>query len=84
VMENLTLPLLSEVNLYNFFAGVKGIGRVLTKNILDAFSSEGLIDALVNDPQKLTQVKNIKQKKLNHIIEHWESERKTVFSKARQ
>ncbi|MFT6154447.1 MAG: hypothetical protein ACJA1X_001804, partial [Bermanella sp.] len=27
---------------------------------------------------------NIKQKKLNHIIEHWESERKTVFSKARQ
>lgn len=69
------LPLLSEVHLYLFFAGVKGIGRVLAENMLDAFGSAGLVDALVNDPQKLTQVKNIKQKKLTHIIEHWESER---------
>ena len=74
VATDSALPLLSEVHLYRFFAGVKGIGRVLAENILDAFGTSGLVDALVNDPQKLTQVKNIKQKKLTNIIEYWQSE----------
>lgn len=68
------LPLLSEVHLYRFFEGVNGIGRVSAENILAVFGTSGLVDALVNDPQKLSQVKNIKQKKITNIIEHWQSE----------
>ena len=67
-------PHLSESLLYRFFAGVKGIGRVLSNNIMQTLGSAGVVDALLNDPQQLTKVKNIKQKKLARIVEHWESD----------
>ena len=73
-----SLPQLSESHLYRFFDGVKGIGQVLAQNMVEALGTAGVVDALVNDPQKLTQVKNIKQKKLNRIIEHWKVFRKTL------
>jgi hypothetical protein len=74
--QTLELPL-SESRLLAFLNDVKGIGSKLAENIIDTMGSIGLVNALTNDPQMLTQVKHIKGKKLANIIEHW-----AVFSKA--
>lgn len=65
------LPELSEHHLYHFFEGVKGIGKKLAENIVNTLGIIGVTEALVYDPQKLTQVKHVKDKKLSLITEHW-------------
>ena len=72
------LSQLTESHLYSFFSGVKGVGRVLSKNIINSLGTAGVIDALVNEPQKLTQVKHVKDKKLSNITAHWQDFIKTL------
>ncbi|NRA55498.1 MAG: hypothetical protein HRU23_15260 [Gammaproteobacteria bacterium] len=66
------LSQLTESHLYRFFSEVKGVGPALSQNIINSLGTAGVIDALVNEPQKLTQVKHIKNKKLSNITAHWE------------
>ena len=67
---------LNESHLYRFFDEVKGIGHTLAQNIIKTLGTVGVVDALLNDPEKLTRVKYIKDKKLLNITQHWQ-----VFSK---
>lgn len=64
-------PELSESQLYRFFDEVKGVGKKLADSIIATMGSHGVVNALNNDPQALTQVKHIKGKKLANIVEHW-------------
>lgn len=70
-------PVLDESQLYHFFDEVKGIGSKLADNIIATLGLHGVLNALNNDPEALTQVKHIKGKKLANIIEHW-----PVFAKS--
>ncbi len=71
VQEQGVLPTISENHLYQFFSEVKGIGNKLAKNIIDTLGCSGVTDALLNDPQKLMQVRYIKNKKLLNITRYW-------------
>lgn len=70
-------PQITEHNLYKFFSQVNGVGSKLAENIINTLGTVGVIDALCNDPQRLTQVKHVKDKKLTSITEHWQ-----VFSQS--
>jgi ribosomal protein S6-L-glutamate ligase RimK-like protein len=70
---------LSEKQLYQFLAGVKGIGKKLTTSIVSQFGAVGLVEVLINHPQTLMTVKNIKDKKLADITAHWNVYRKTIY-----
>ena len=76
VQKQTALLQLNESHLYHFFDEVKGIGRKLAENIIKTLGTIGVVDALVNDPEKLTRVKYIKDKKLLNITQQWQ-----IFSK---
>lgn len=63
---------LSVEQLNSFFSGVKGVGPKLSSQIIETLGIDGTANALINDQQQLLQVKNIKNKKYEAIIEHWE------------
>ena len=69
--------LLSENRMVELLAGARGVSKNLAKIILEKFGLPGVIEALQNDPEKLTQVKNIKAKKLSNIMKRWEVHLKT-------
>lgn len=73
-----TAPKLDEAQLLNFFAGVKGVGPKMTEVIIATLGVEGTSDALFNNPAALLDVKSIKQKKLDVIVEHWQQFRSTL------
>ncbi|GLX79770.1 hypothetical protein tinsulaeT_31100 [Thalassotalea insulae] len=63
---------LTEHQLSEFFQSIKGIGRQLYQCILNTLGVKGTLAALNHQPQLLLQVKNLKEKKLNAIISHWQ------------
>lgn len=73
-----TKPSLDEKQLMSFFSEVKGVGPKMTEAILQTLGVEGTSDALFNNPATLLEVKSIKQKKLDLIVEHWAQFRSTL------
>jgi hypothetical protein len=67
----LEMPVMGQAHLLEFFAGIKGIGTTLAQNIIDTLGTTGVVEALNNDPQALTQVKRVKSKKVAKITQHW-------------
>ncbi|GAB3519014.1 ATP-grasp domain-containing protein [Photobacterium alginatilyticum] len=55
-----------------FFQSVKGIGKVLSQEIVDTLGVSGVLHALEHEPQQLTAFRNLKQKKLEAILRCWE------------
>lgn len=55
-----------------FFQSVKGIGKVLSQEIVDTLGVSGVLYALEHEPQQLTAFRNLKQKKLEAILRCWE------------
>ncbi|TAP40257.1 hypothetical protein [Alteromonas sp. KUL49] len=62
----------TEQDILSFFDGVKGVGPKMTSSIIDTLGVSGTVDALTNTPEKLLDVKNLKQKKLDVIMAHWQ------------
>jgi len=50
---------------------VKGLGKNLAAALIDSMGEEALEQVLENEPEKLLQVKGIKEKKLQKIESHW-------------
>lgn len=65
-------PTLSEKDIVMFFDSVKGVGPKMTASIIDTLGVSGTVDALTQYPERLLDVKNIKQKKLDVIMAHWQ------------
>ncbi len=68
---------LTESGMVELLADARGVSKNLAKLIMAKFGLPGVIDALQNDPQLLTQVKNIKVKRLTNIMKRWELHLKT-------
>ena len=56
---------------------VKGVGDKMIDDILTTFGATGVVEALNTEPEQLCVVKNLKAKKLEKIVDHWQN-----FSKA--
>lgn len=69
---------LSQSSLISFFTGIKGIGHKMADTIITTLGTQGVLDALQNNPRKLCEVKNIKEKKLQVIQSHWAEFNKNV------
>lgn len=69
---------LTENHLYQFFTGIKGISHKLANNIITTLGTPAVIHALENDPKKLSQIKNIKYKKIAKITKHWQEFSRTL------
>ncbi len=50
---------------------VKGLGKNLAATLIETMGEEALEQVLENEPEKLLQVKGIKEKKLKKIESHW-------------
>ncbi|PJA38318.1 hypothetical protein CO180_03820 [candidate division WWE3 bacterium CG_4_9_14_3_um_filter_41_6] len=68
----------TKIGLTKFLASdhFKGIGKVLSEDLVDTFG-ESLVNIIETDPQKLTVVKGITQKKAKEISQSWENARET-------
>ena len=64
-------PALSEIQIRDFFKGVKGVGPKMTNTILDTFGVEATSHIIANDQEKLLVIKNINEKKVALVLEHW-------------
>ena len=51
---------------------VKGIGEKLAKELVDQYGEEMLLDILDRSPQRLVEVKGIKEKRLDVIMRSWQ------------
>ncbi|MGF1700176.1 hypothetical protein L4D09_07660 [Photobacterium makurazakiensis] len=69
---------MTEEQLFSFFIGVKGVGNALASDILNTLGVEGALNALNHAPEQLTTVRNLKQKKLELIIDSWLEHELTV------
>lgn len=61
----------SAEDLAVFFAEVKGVGPKMQAAILETLGVEGTVHALNHEHEALLQVKNLKEKKCQAILEHW-------------
>ena len=72
LLKESELPqLLSREQLLNFFDDVKGVGPKMQEAILETLGVPGTNEALTVNPARFLEVKNLKQKKLDVIIECW-------------
>ncbi|MBU2968172.1 hypothetical protein KO527_02225 [Pseudoalteromonas sp. C2R02] len=62
---------ISQLSLMSFFTSIKGIGNKMAQEIVNTLGTQGVVDALQNNPQKLCEIKNVKAKKLEVIQSHW-------------
>lgn len=69
---------LSREQVLNFLADVKGVGPKMQEAIIDELGVDGVNDALSSNPEKFLEVKNLKQKKLDIIMESWEQFKVTL------
>ncbi|NTS77026.1 hypothetical protein HR060_09090 [Catenovulum sp. SM1970] len=68
----------TEQELVEFLSSVKGLGQVTVQLIIDTLGLERLIKALDDEPTILLEVKSIKEKKVDAIIEHWQAIQQSV------
>ncbi|MBW8192812.1 hypothetical protein K0504_17375 [Neiella marina] len=61
----------AEEQVRDFLLSISGIGNKTAEQIIGTLTSNGVVQALREDPMRLTQVKSIKQKKLDSIVEQW-------------
>ena len=73
---------LDEQSLMGFFAEVKGISKNLASNIIETFGTRGVTDALINNPARLCEIKNLKEAKLQRIKEQWNLFYRRLLDKA--
>lgn len=66
-----TASTMTETQLLAFFVGVKGIGQGLAYEIVTTLGVDVTVNALNHQPDILTQVRNLKQKKLDKILARW-------------
>lgn len=52
---------------------VKGVGDKMIDDILLTFGATGVVEALNTEPEQLCVVKNLKAKKLEKIVDHWQA-----------
>ncbi|MCG7499778.1 hypothetical protein MHO82_23200 [Vibrio sp. Of7-15] len=57
--------------LFNFLVSIKGVGRNLANDIISSLGVEATVHALNHDPSQLTNIRNLKQKKLTRIVDKW-------------
>ena len=50
---------------------VKGLGKNLAKQLIDHYGEKQLVDIIENNPEKLTEFKGIKEKKMRKIVTSW-------------
>ncbi|PSW20830.1 hypothetical protein C9I98_08310 [Photobacterium sanctipauli] len=62
---------LSHHELIAFFLEVKGIGKALAYDVVDTLGADGTVQVLNQQPERLLQFRNLKQKKLDAILKHW-------------
>ncbi|MBQ4862296.1 hypothetical protein J8L98_11410 [Pseudoalteromonas sp. MMG013] len=70
--NNVHLPVYSEEQVRAILAEVKGIGQKMIDDIMHTFGAHGVVDVLNSDPEQLCVVKNLKDKKLQKIVSHWQ------------
>ena len=64
---------LSEEKLLEVLTGARGVSQTLAMNIVNHLGVDGVVDALSNKPERLTRIRNIKARKLAHILKSWEN-----------
>ena len=69
-------PMTAE-RLTTILSGARGVSEKLAATIITTFGVDGAVNALNHSPEKLTEVKNIKARKLSHIMKHWEKHLET-------
>lgn len=62
-----------ESALRDLLLQVKGVGEKMLDDLFSLFSAAGVVEALNNDPYRLCEVPNLKQKKLEKIVNHWQA-----------
>lgn len=67
----------TEIDLNDMLTDARGVSEKMARNIIDHFGVTGVVDALQNNPEKLMEVKNIKARKLAHIMKSWEKHLET-------
>lgn len=71
-------PSMTETSMIELLSSARGVSQKLALQILARFGLRGVVDVLENNPQRLTEVKNIKARKLAHILQCWEHHLQTV------
>ena len=64
---------LSERKLVEVLSSARGVSEGLALKIVTTLGRERVIQALENEPDQLTTVKNVKARKLAHILKSWEN-----------
>ncbi|RJE77944.1 hypothetical protein BGP78_07525 [Pseudoalteromonas sp. MSK9-3] len=62
----------SDGQIRTILGQVKGIGGKMIDEIMQTFGAHGVVDVLNTEPEKLCVVKNLKDKKLQKIVSHWQ------------
>ncbi|MDO6496767.1 ATP-grasp domain-containing protein [Photobacterium sanguinicancri] len=57
--------------LVDFFLSVKGVGTLLAEGIVETLGVEGTVEVLNEQPEQLMLFRNLKQKKLEAILNQW-------------
>ncbi|MFC3034423.1 RimK family alpha-L-glutamate ligase [Pseudoalteromonas fenneropenaei] len=57
--------------LRSLLSEVKGVGEKMLDEMFELFGVAGIVEALNHDPYRLCEVRNLKEKKLEKIVQHW-------------
>ena len=78
VSEDISVEIsFSEADISRMLTDARGVSERMAKSIIEHFGVDGVLDALRNNPEKLMEVKNIKARKLAHIMKSWENHLET-------
>ncbi|CAM4080746.1 ATP-grasp domain-containing protein [Pseudoalteromonas byunsanensis] len=61
-----------DAQIREILSQVKGIGEKMIDEIMNTFGAHGVVEALNTAPEQLCTVKNLKDKKLEKILTHWQ------------
>ena len=64
---------ISGQKLVEVLSAARGVSKGLALNIVDTLGADEVINALRHQPARLTTVRNIKARKLAHILKSWEN-----------
>ena len=67
----------SESDINHLLINARGVSERMAKTIIEHFGVPGVVDALQHNPEKLMEIKNIKARKLAHIMKSWEKHLET-------
>ncbi|MCF6435577.1 hypothetical protein [Pseudoalteromonas sp. MMG022] len=61
-----------DAQIREILSQVKGIGEKMIDEIMNTFGAHGVVEVLNSAPEQLCAVKNLKDKKLEKILTHWQ------------